>query len=68
MEECVVGLDVGTSGCKVLAISRELEVVGEKPGRYPTYIPRPGWVEQNPDDWWDVARRLLANCALRGMR
>jgi xylulokinase len=53
-------LDVGTSGCKVLAISRELEVVGEKSGRYPTYIPRPGWVEQNPDDWWNVAQRLLA--------
>jgi len=63
MEECVVGLDVGTSGCKVLAISRELEVVGEKSGRYPTYIPRPGWVEQNPDDWWNVVRRLLAELA-----
>jgi xylulokinase len=63
MEECVVGLDVGASGCKVLAISRELEVVGEKSGRYPTYIPRPGWVEQKPDDWWNVARRLLAELA-----
>ncbi len=63
MEECVVGIDIGTSGCKVLAISRELEVVGEKSGKYPTYIPKPGWVEQNPDDWWNIAKYLLADLA-----
>ena len=61
MEECVVGIDIGTSSCKVLAISRELEVVGEKTGKYPTYIPRPGWVEQNPEDWWNAVKSVLGD-------
>jgi len=59
MDECVVGIDIGTSACKVLAVSRDLEVVGERTGRYPTYIPRPGWVEQNPEDWWVVVKTAL---------
>jgi len=59
MEECVVGVDIGTSSCKVLAISRDLSIIGEKTGKYPTYIPKPGWVEQNPEDWWKAVRATL---------
>jgi len=59
MEECVVGIDIGTSACKVLAISRDLEILSEKTGKYPTYVPKPGWTEQNPEDWWAAVRDLL---------
>lgn len=61
MEECVVGVDIGTSACKVLAISRDLEILSEKSGKYPTYVPKPGWTEQNPEDWWAVVGSLLAD-------
>ena len=63
MEECVVGIDIGTSACKILAVSRELEVIGERTAKYPTYIPRPGWVEQNPEDWWMAVKGALAELA-----
>ncbi|MEM4648741.1 MAG: FGGY family carbohydrate kinase, partial [Nitrososphaerota archaeon] len=59
MEECVVGIDIGTSACKVLAISRDLEILSEKTGKYPIYVPKPGWTEQNPEDWWAAVRDLL---------
>jgi len=61
LEECVVGIDIGTSACKVLAISRDLEILSEKSGKYPIYVPKPGWTEQNPEDWWTVVKSLLTD-------
>ena len=58
-KKCVLGIDLGTSSCKVLAIDEECKVVAESSGKYPLYIPKPGWSEQNPDDWWKEARSIL---------
>ena len=43
----LVGLDVGTSGVKALALSDEGEVVGRAEEEYPLSIPQPGWAEQD---------------------
>jgi xylulokinase len=55
----LVGLDVGTTGVKALAISPEGEVVGTAEEEYPLSIPRAGWAEQEPDDWWRASERAL---------
>ena len=59
MEECVIGIDVGTTGCKVLALSRELQVIRERSMGYQTSTPRPGWSEQEPEDWWKTLKTVL---------
>jgi xylulokinase len=56
----LVGVDVGTSGVKALAISPGGEVVARAEEEYELSIPRPGWAEQDPEDWWRATERALA--------
>lgn len=50
--QCVMGLDIGTSGCKILILSQAGEILASTVEEYPLYSPQPGWSEQNPEDWW----------------
>ena len=62
--DVLLGLDVGTSGVRVLAMSAEGgEVVAEASATYPVATPRPGWVEQDPVDWVRASRLALAAVA-----
>jgi xylulokinase len=56
----IVGLDVGTTGLKALAVSASGEVLARSEREYPLSTPRPGWAEQDPDDWVQAAREALA--------
>jgi xylulokinase len=49
------GLDVGTSGVKGLAVDADGSVVAAAEAGYPLSTPRPGWAEQDPEDWWRAA-------------
>jgi xylulokinase len=57
--EVLVGLDVGTSGVKGVAISPSGEVVATAEAGYPLATPQPGWSEQDPDDWLRASREVL---------
>jgi xylulokinase len=59
----LVGLDVGTTGVKALALSPEGEVLAVAARGYPVSTPRPGWSEQDPEDWWQAAESALAEVA-----
>ena len=59
MTTALVGLDVGTTGVKALAISPEGEVLARAEEAYPLSTPRPGWAEQDPEDWWRASKRAL---------
>ncbi|MEX2541184.1 MAG: xylulokinase [Trueperaceae bacterium] len=54
-----LGLDVGTSGLKALAVDEHGQVVAEAEESYPLLTPRPGWSEQEPEAWWAAARTAL---------
>jgi xylulokinase len=60
----LVGLDVGTTGVKAIALSPEGELLGRAEHGYPLSTPRPGWAEQDPDDWWRAAEAALAELAV----
>lgn len=49
-----LGVDIGTSSCKVVAVDRHGSVVATAHREYPLHSPRPGWTEQDPEDWWDA--------------
>jgi xylulokinase len=57
--EALVGLDVGTTAVKAVALSRDGEVLGVAEEEYPLSLPQPGWAEQDPEDWWRAAERAL---------
>ncbi len=50
-----IGIDNGTSACKVVAVDGEGRVVADSLHHYPMATPRPGWAEQDPADWWNAA-------------
>jgi xylulokinase len=54
-----VGIDVGTTALKAIAVAEDGEVVERREVSYPLSTPRPGWSEQNPDDWWRAAQEAL---------
>jgi len=56
----LVGLDVGTTGVKALALSPEGDVLARAEESYELSTPHPGWAEQDPEDWWRAAERALA--------
>ena len=55
----LVGLDVGTTGVKALALSVDGEVRATATRGYELSTPRPGWAEQDPGDWWRAAEAAL---------
>ena len=55
----LVGLDVGTSSVKGVAIDDAGNVLGVAESGYALSTPRPGWSEQNPDDWWRATTIVL---------
>jgi xylulokinase len=58
-QDVLVGLDVGTSGVKAIAISPDGRVLASASEEYPLSTPRPGWAEQEPEDWWRAAQACL---------
>jgi len=58
--EVVVGVDVGTSAVKALALALDGRVLASHEVAYPLAMPRPGWAEQDPEDWWRATEEALA--------
>jgi xylulokinase len=60
-----IGLDVGTTAVKALAVDETGTVVARAEAGYPLSTPRPGWAEQDPHDWWHATERALAELGVR---
>ena len=65
-----VGIDLGSSRVKLLALDEEGNALGVTMASYATESRRPGYAEQNPDRWWDAVRlamsAMLSRPNLRG--
>ena len=54
-----VGIDIGTTAVKAVAIDSAGAVLARAEASYPFAAPRPGWVEQDPEDWWRATETVL---------
>lgn len=61
----VLGLDVGTSGTKAIAMNAEGKLLASALVEYPLYSPKPNWAEQDPADWKRAAFDALKQLAGR---
>ncbi|MFP4500227.1 MAG: xylulokinase [Candidatus Hydrogenedentota bacterium] len=59
----VIGLDVGTSGTKAIAMDAKGTLLAASQVVYPLDSPRPGWAEQDPALWKAAAFEALAQLA-----
>ena len=48
----LLGIDIGTSGTKALVCDEKGTVLATATAEHPIRAPKPGWSEQNPEDWW----------------
>ena len=48
-----IGVDLGTSAVKLLLMDAEGRIRKIVSKEYPLSLPKPGWSEQNPQDWLD---------------
>ena len=61
-----LGIDLGTSGVKVVLVDDDQTVIDQATAPLEVSIPRPLWSEQDPAAWWQATCDAVA--ALRGSR
>ena len=59
----LVGIDVGTTATKGLAVDPDGTVLARAEASYALSTPKPGWAEQDPEDWWRATESVLAELA-----
>ncbi|MGF3057327.1 FGGY-family carbohydrate kinase [Microbacterium sp. YY-01] len=61
-----LGIDIGTSGTKLVCVDRHGRVQFELSSEHATEYPAPGWAEQDADDvWWRPTARLIRSATER---
>jgi xylulokinase len=60
--DLLLGIDIGSTTVKatLLEAGADARVVASSSKPYGSTHPRPGWVEQEPDEWWSSVRAVLA--------
>lgn len=59
MEAVLIGLDLGTTGCKSAVFDENLEMLGEAYIEYPLIRISPTEIEQDANLWWDLAKQAI---------
>ncbi|MDR2647604.1 MAG: xylulokinase, partial [Oscillospiraceae bacterium] len=65
IESIFLGLDIGTSSCKALAIDTNARLIASETEEYPCASPHAGWSEQNPADWRQGAFAALRRLSVK---
>jgi xylulokinase len=61
-----LGIDVGTSATKTLAIDGGGTILASASAEYPCDHPRPGWSEQDPELWWQATKQTVRQVLEKG--
>ncbi len=57
--DLVIGLDLGTTACKAVALDDAGQVAAATSATYPLYAPQSGWAEQDVSEIWNGAVEAL---------
>ncbi|MCG8514935.1 MAG: xylulokinase [Halanaerobiales bacterium] len=57
--EYVLGIDIGTSGAKVLLMAVEGDIIACKGENYDISSLHPGWAEGDPETWWRAVKKCI---------
>ena len=55
----LLGIDIGTSACKVAVFNENGKVLAQVNEPYKVYYPNPGWAEQDADEWWEAIVKAI---------
>ncbi len=63
---CFIGVDLGTSGCRAVAIDRsDRELASARTTIPPPEMPGPGQVQQDPQLWWTAVTGVLRDLSAK---
>lgn len=65
-KDYLLGIDIGTSACKVAIFNKNGKVMASANGDYPVYYPHEGWAQQKPDEWWHAVCGAICECLETG--
>ena len=60
----LLGLDIGTTGCKAIIFDLEGNILGRSYREYPLIHPQPGWSEIDPGILWDSVKAVMKEAIL----
>lgn len=60
-----MGIDIGTSSCKAAVFGLDGIPRTMAARSYETIHERPGWAEQNPEDWWRKVCEAIKECLVQ---
>lgn len=60
MIEAVVGVDIGTTGCRAAVYTAAGAEMGGQSAEYPLYTPYAGWAEQDAEEIWRAFVSIVA--------
>jgi xylulokinase len=61
----LIGLDIGTTGCKAHVFSEDLKLLASANREYAVDIPHPQWAEQDAEKVWTLAKDCLRESAIK---
>ncbi len=56
---CILAIDQGTTGSRVIAFDRQGRTLASAYSEFPQYFPKPGWVEHDSNEIWRSVQRAL---------
>ncbi len=60
-KELIVVIDAGTTGLRTIIFDLNGNEIGRDYKEYPSFFPKPAWVEQNANDWWTAVCTTAKN-------
>ena len=60
----ILAIDQGTTGTTCLVFDQEGQIAGRGYSEFEQHFPRPGWVEHDAAEIWDVTKRVATDAIL----
>ncbi len=60
MSKFLIGIDIGTTNVKSVLFNEDGTKIMEHGVECPLYLVKPGWVEQDPLEWWEAVIATIA--------
>lgn len=57
----ILSLDQGTSSCRAILYNDKFKTIGIEQEEFKQFYPKPGWVEQDPEEIWEVQIGVAKN-------
>jgi len=55
----LIGIDLGTTGCRSMVLSEDLKILGEAYMEYPLIFLGPDRIEQDANLWWTLTKKVI---------